>query len=89
MRSLGARHVSLYLRTPGYFCRGLPTDFDSWNLPGWAWDDVLPHFVAIETDLDATSGDYVIVRRDGLPAYHLAVVLDDAEQGVTTIVRGT
>jgi choline dehydrogenase len=36
----------------GYFCRGLPTDFDSWNLPGWAWDDVLPHFLAIETDLD-------------------------------------
>jgi glutamyl-Q tRNA(Asp) synthetase len=43
---------------------------------------------AIETDLAATAGDYVIVRRDGLPAYHLAVVLDDAEQGVTTIVRG-
>jgi glutamyl-Q tRNA(Asp) synthetase len=43
---------------------------------------------AIETDLATTSGDYVIVRRDGLPAYHLAVVLDDAEQGVTTIVRG-
>jgi glutamyl-Q tRNA(Asp) synthetase len=40
------------------------------------------------TDLAAVSGDYVIVRRDGLPAYHLAVVLDDAEQGVTTIVRG-
>ena len=36
----------------GYFCRALPTDFDSWDLPGWAWDDVLPHFVAIETDLD-------------------------------------
>jgi len=33
-------------------------------------------------------GDYVIWRRDGLPAYHLAVVLDDAHQGVTTIVRG-
>ena len=42
----------------------------------------------LEIDLGATSGDYVIVRRDGLPAYHLAVVLDDAEQGVTTIVRG-
>ena len=42
----------------------------------------------VETDLSATRGDYVIVRRDGLPAYHLAVVLDDAEQGVTTIVRG-
>jgi choline dehydrogenase len=36
----------------GYFCRGLPADFDSWNVPGWTWDDVLPHFVAIETDLD-------------------------------------
>lgn len=39
-------------------------------------------------DLSASSGDYVIVRRDGLPAYHLAAVLDDAEQGITTIVRG-
>jgi glutamyl-Q tRNA(Asp) synthetase len=43
---------------------------------------------AIETDLAATLGDYVVVRRDGLPAYHLAVVLDDAEQGVTEVVRG-
>jgi glutamyl-Q tRNA(Asp) synthetase len=42
----------------------------------------------VETDVAATSGDYVIVRRDGLPAYHLAVVLDDSEQGVTTVVRG-
>lgn len=39
-------------------------------------------------DLAATMGDYVIERRDGLPAYHLAVVLDDAFQGVTTVVRG-
>ena len=37
----------------------------------------------IETDLAASLGDYVVVRRDGLPAYHLAVVLDDARQGVT------
>ena len=42
----------------------------------------------VETRLDMTSGDYVIWRRDGLPAYHLAVVIDDAEQGVTTVVRG-
>jgi len=36
----------------GYFCRGLPSDFDSWAIPGWSWDDVLPHFRAIETDAD-------------------------------------
>jgi choline dehydrogenase len=36
----------------GYFCRGLPRDFDSIGLPGWSWSDVLGHFRAIETDLD-------------------------------------
>ncbi len=36
----------------GYFCRGLAGDFDGWQIPGWSWDDVLPHFRDIETDLD-------------------------------------
>ena len=39
-------------------------------------------------NIDATTGDYVIFRNDGLPAYHLAVVLDDARQGITHIARG-
>jgi glutamyl-Q tRNA(Asp) synthetase len=42
----------------------------------------------IEPDWLEAQGDYVIERRDGLPAYHLAVVTDDALQGVTAIVRG-
>ncbi len=36
----------------GYFCRALPSDMDGWAMPGWSWDDVLPHFKAIENDVD-------------------------------------
>jgi glutamyl-Q tRNA(Asp) synthetase len=38
--------------------------------------------------LIAGTGDVVLARRDGAPAYHLAVVIDDADQGVTHITRG-
>lgn len=40
-----------------------------------------------QTAID-TLGDIVVARRDLAAAYHLAVVIDDAEQGITHAVRG-
>ncbi len=38
--------------------------------------------------LESDIGDFVIKRTDGLFAYHLAVIVDDAEQNINEIVRG-
>jgi len=41
-----------------------------------------------QVNLAQDCGDFIIKRRDGFFAYQLVVVIDDAEQGITDIVRG-
>jgi glutamyl-Q tRNA(Asp) synthetase len=51
-----------------------------------AFDDLIQGQIAQE--LTREIGDFVIRRNDGWYAYQLAVVVDDAAQGVTDVVRG-
>ena len=53
---------------------------------GIAWTD--RRLGALAQDVAAEVGDFVLWRADGVFAYQLAVVVDDAEQGVSDIVRG-
>lgn len=43
---------------------------------------------AIRVDVARELGDFMIARRDKTPAYQLAVVVDDAHQGVNEVLRG-
>jgi nondiscriminating glutamyl-tRNA synthetase len=50
------------------------------------FDDIVRGHV--EFDVTNLGGDFVIVRADGSPLYHFAVVVDDATMEVTDVIRG-
>lgn len=43
---------------------------------------------AISQSVETEAGDFILLRADGIFAYQLAVVVDDAAQGITDVVRG-
>ena len=99
-QSLTAPHGDAATSYPGT-CRHLPDDPQrrastphSWRLdsakalaltglPSWTEADAR-RFDANEADI----GDAVLARKDAPAAYHLACVVDDADSGVTLVVRG-
>lgn len=98
--SLTAPHGDAGSHYPGT-CRDLPDDParrgatpHSWRLdsaraitlaglPSWIEEDGA-RFAATLDDI----GDAILARKDALASYHLACVVDDADTGVTMVVRG-
>lgn len=67
------------------------SDFErSWRFatPGGLVEFIDGFAGRVAVDPAATIGDFIIWTRRGTPAYQLAVVVDDARQAVTDIVRG-
>ena len=58
------------------------------RVPEETWRFVDGHMGPYAQRLDRDCGDFLLRRSDGLFAYQLAVVVDDAAMGVTEVVRG-
>jgi glutamyl-Q tRNA(Asp) synthetase len=85
-------------QTPVYpgTCRPEQGGLDGRSARAWRLD-VRPHtevnwvdrrLGAQTQNVEQAVGDFVLKRADGLWAYQLAVVVDDAAQGITDVVRG-
>jgi glutamyl-tRNA synthetase len=98
--SLSAPHGDEHeLRYPGTCRPARPTPLtpEALDQPGVAWRLRVPDGATTLVDEFAgphrysiadTSGDFLVATKEGLPSYQLAVVVDDARQGIDRIVRG-
>ncbi|HYS42393.1 MAG TPA: tRNA glutamyl-Q(34) synthetase GluQRS, partial [Geobacteraceae bacterium] len=78
---------------PGICRDGIPQDKSERAVRVKVYDEVISFDDRVmgrySQALSASCGDFVIQRADGPFAYHLAVVVDDAESGVNQVVRGS
>ena len=58
------------------------------RVPGEDWSFTDGHMGFYQENLARDCGDFLLRRSDGMFAYQLAVVVDDAAMGVTEVVRG-
>ncbi|MGM0365392.1 MAG: glutamate--tRNA ligase [Actinomycetota bacterium] len=49
------------------------------------FDDLIRDKISFQT---AVMGDFVIIKSDGTPSYNFAVVVDDADMGISHVIRG-
>jgi glutamyl/glutaminyl-tRNA synthetase len=96
VRKAGTRAADGGHRYPGS-CRERPLAPVDWlrcgealrlRLPAGRVEPIDEGGLDLGQDPAAEMGDPVLLRADGAVAYHLAVVVDDAAEGVTRIVRG-
>ena len=77
---------------PGTCREGLPAEKSERAVRVKVYDEVISFQDGVmgrySQALSASCGDFVVQRADGPFAYHLAVVVDDAESGVKQVVRG-
>ncbi|QDT70902.1 tRNA glutamyl-Q(34) synthetase GluQRS [Lacipirellula limnantheis] len=98
--SLSAPHGDEHeLRYPGTCRPATPTPLppEALEQSGVAWRLRVPDGTTTFIDhvagehihnIAATTGDFLVATKEGLPSYQLAVVVDDARQGIDRIVRG-
>ncbi len=100
LAELRAEQAAKKLSVTGYdrLCYG-KTREERAQLPGFSETPVVRLLVPDDVDLDFVDlirgvvsaprpDDQVLVKADGFPTYHLAVVVDDALMGITHVVRG-
>ncbi|MBP5313444.1 MAG: tRNA glutamyl-Q(34) synthetase GluQRS, partial [Eggerthellaceae bacterium] len=79
-KTLSKQEIDLRLKTQSASCRLKTENIEI------SFEDMF--YGAYSQNLKTDCGDFVIKRSDGLYAYQLAVVIDDACQGVDCVVRG-